>query len=277
MENYQRKQGSQGVKKWAGLLTCQTIFLVLIGLVSISTNQAVAEPLSNATQPGETPEEELASLKLKLSSVLCRYSRLCNDYASLAHNCSATVTTRWTGRAAETVEALGKEVSRIGGVNSYFWIGLSDREIEGDWRWVDNTTLTNKFWNHWSSEPDNNLSGGVEGEDCVVLESNTQTWSDVPCEALGKEVSRIGGFNTYFWIGLSDREIEGDWRWVDNTTLTSKFWNHWSSEPDNNLSGGVEGEDCVVLESNTQTWSDVPCVFTYHHICQMDATPITCH
>ncbi|KAK6326079.1 hypothetical protein J4Q44_G00017230 [Coregonus suidteri] len=234
MENYQR---SQGVKKWAGLLTCQTIFLVLIGLVSISTNQAVAEPLSNATQPGETPEEELASLKLKLSSVLRRYSRLCNDYASLAHNCSATV--------------------------------LNFTECPEGWLHVDEKCYY--FSNDTMDWPSSRDSCTSMGSHLTILHSTKQH------EALGKEVSRIGGFNSYFWIGLSDRAIEGDWRWVDNTTLTNKFWNHWSSEPDNNLSGGVEGEDCVVLESNTQTWSDVPCDFSYHRICQMDATPITCH
>uniref|UniRef100_A0A4W5K8A0 C-type lectin domain-containing protein n=1 Tax=Hucho hucho TaxID=62062 RepID=A0A4W5K8A0_9TELE len=157
-----------GGKKWAELLTCQTILLVLIGLlVSISTNQAATEPLSNVTQPGETPEEELASLRLKLSSVLRRYSRLCDDYASLAQNCSATV----------PVNDHRNHASRI--------------EIEGDWRWVDNTKLTNEFWNQWSSEPDNNLSGGVEGEGPVVLESNTQTWSDVPCDFTYRRICQM--------------------------------------------------------------------------------------
>uniref|UniRef100_A0A4W5JTQ9 C-type lectin domain-containing protein n=1 Tax=Hucho hucho TaxID=62062 RepID=A0A4W5JTQ9_9TELE len=175
MENYQSKQDKINfwvyisLCKWAELLTCQTILLVLIGLlVSISTNQAATEPLSNVTQPGETPEEELASLRLKLSSVLRRYSRLCDDYASLAQNCSCP---EWW---PQVPEALEKEASRI--------------EIEGDWRWVDNTKLTNEYW---SSEPDNNLSGGVEGEGPVVLESNTQTWSDVPCDFTYRRICQM--------------------------------------------------------------------------------------
>lgn len=43
-------------------------------------------------------------------------------------------------------------------------------------------------------------------------------------------------------------------------------------EPDNNLSGGVDEEDCVV-DSYTQSWYDVPCSFFYLRICQMDAIP----
>uniref|UniRef100_A0A8C7HSW8 C-type lectin domain-containing protein n=1 Tax=Oncorhynchus kisutch TaxID=8019 RepID=A0A8C7HSW8_ONCKI len=173
----------------AGLLTCQTILLVLIGLlVSISTNQG-------------TPGEEMASLRLKLSSELRRYSRLCDDYASLAQNCSATECPEW-------------------------WLHVP----------------VNDHHNH-----------------VFVLQ-----------EALEKEASRVGGFNNYLWIDLSDREIEGDWRWVDHTKLTN------DSVPDNNLSGGIEGEGPVALESNTQTWSDVPCDFTYRRICQMNVIHITC-
>ncbi|XP_029537558.1 CD209 antigen-like protein E [Oncorhynchus nerka] len=200
--------------EWAGLLTCQTIFLVLIGLlVSISTNQGATEPLSNSTQPWETPEEELASLRLKLSSELRRYSRLCDDYASLAQNCSATVV---------------------------------------------NFTECPEWWLH---VPVNDHHNHV-----FVLQ-----------EALEKEASRIGGFNNYFWIDLSDREIEGDWRWVDHTKLTNEYvLKPVELAPDNNLSGGIEGEGPVVLESNTQTWSDVPFDFTYRRICQMNVIPITC-
>uniref|UniRef100_A0A4W5LAY2 C-type lectin domain containing 1 n=1 Tax=Hucho hucho TaxID=62062 RepID=A0A4W5LAY2_9TELE len=236
MENYQSKQGSQGGKKWAGLLTCQTILLVLIGLlVSISTNQAAAEPLSNATQPGETPEEELASLRLKLRTVLRRYSYLRDDYASLAQNCSATVV-----NFTECPEG---------------WLRANEKCY-----YFSNDIMD------WPSSRDNCMS---KDSHLSILHSKSEH------ETLEKEASRIGGFNNYFWIGLSDREMEGDWRWVDNTTLTNTFWKQFSSEPDNNLSGGDDGEDCAVLESNTQAWSDVPCNFTYRRICQMDATPIT--
>uniref|UniRef100_A0AAZ3R515 C-type lectin domain-containing protein n=1 Tax=Oncorhynchus tshawytscha TaxID=74940 RepID=A0AAZ3R515_ONCTS len=169
---------------------CQAILLVLIGLlVSISTNQGATEPLSN---------------RWRKSSELRRYSRLCDDYASLAQNCSATECPEW-------------------------WLHVP----------------VNDHHNH-----------------VFVLQ-----------EALEKEASRVGGFNNYLWIDLSDREIEGDWRWVDHTKLTNEYS---SSAPDNNLSGGIEGEGPVVLESNTQTWSYVPCDFTYHRICQMNVIPITC-
>ncbi|XP_059199593.1 CD209 antigen-like [Centropristis striata] len=50
----------------------------------------------------------------------------------------------------------------------------------------------------------------------------------------------INSFNERFWIGLTDREEEGTWRWVDGSVLNSSgFWyrgqpseglNRWSDD-----------------------------------------------
>ncbi|XP_050977649.1 C-type lectin domain family 17, member A-like [Labeo rohita] len=52
------------------------------------------------------------------------------------------------------------------------------------------------------------------------------------------------------WIGLIDTDVEGTWKWVDGSTLTSGFW--LSGEPN-----GDRGENCVV--SYSSGWNDYPC------------------
>ncbi|XP_036401415.1 C-type lectin domain family 10 member A-like [Megalops cyprinoides] len=63
------------------------------------------------------------------------------------------------------------------------------------------------------------------------------------------------GYETH-WIGLSDRETEGRWMWVDNTPLSTTEKHPWYTrqdgqhEPDNWTGGGdPDGEDCISLDS----------------------------
>ncbi|XP_053086712.1 C-type lectin domain family 4 member E-like [Pangasianodon hypophthalmus] len=73
---------------------------------------------------------------------------------------------------------------------------------------------------------------------------------------------------TEAWIGLTDRETEGEFKWVDGKPLTTEFW--WKGEPNDFASR----EDCVITgfrkaESNILTWGDYPCDFPVVGICEM--------
>ncbi|XP_053086708.1 C-type lectin domain family 4 member F-like [Pangasianodon hypophthalmus] len=73
------------------------------------------------------------------------------------------------------------------------------------------------------------------------------------------------------WIGLSDRDTEGVWKWVDGTELTSGT-GYWSQREPNDYEGN---EDCAITGYIPQggttdflnTWNDVPCSFNYGRIC----------
>ncbi|MGH0138496.1 UNVERIFIED_CONTAM: hypothetical protein FKN15_076927 [Acipenser sinensis] len=83
------------------------------------------------------------------------------------------------------------------------------------------------------------------------------------------------------WIGLTDVVKEGDWLWVDNTTLNSStvYWatrqHDGGKEPDNYAKDDKSGEDCVHLlpvKNNTlNIWYDSSCSSHYKRICE--ATP----
>ncbi|XP_053483836.1 C-type lectin domain family 4 member M-like [Ictalurus furcatus] len=66
------------------------------------------------------------------------------------------------------------------------------------------------------------------------------------------------------WIGLSDREREGVWKWVDGTQLTNGFWG--DGEP--NSRGD---EDCALSgywAKSLPNWVDISCNDRYVWICE---------
>ncbi|KAI2659828.1 C-type lectin domain family 4 member M [Labeo rohita] len=141
------------------------------------------------------------------------------------------------------------------------WIGLSDNDEEGTWKWVDGSTLTSGFWR--SIEPN-----GHRGENCVL--SSSSGWADYPCHSSHKyqwilSVSAIDlvkkmSVGSNVWIGLTDIDVEGTWKWVDGSSLTSRFW--MFAEP-----SGHRRENCVV--SYESGWHDYPCDDHFHSLCAL--------
>ncbi|XP_052423961.1 asialoglycoprotein receptor 1-like isoform X2 [Carassius gibelio] len=62
-----------------------------------------------------------------------------------------------------------------------------------------------------------------------------------------------------FWIGLTDSEEEGNWKWVDHSKLTSGLWR--SGEPNGN-----RGENCAV--SISSGWFDSLCNKAFRWVCE---------
>ena len=67
-----------------------------------------------------------------------------------------------------------------------FWIGLTDRKSEGDWRF-ESSGLRPLYKNWGSSEPK-----GGHNENCAQIWNKYLTWSDVPCDI----------YNTSLWSGV---------------------------------------------------------------------------
>ncbi|KAM9449634.1 CD209 antigen-like protein 2 isoform 2-T2 [Clarias gariepinus] len=95
------------------------------------------------------------------------------------------------------------------------------------------------------------------GADLVIINSTEEQ------EFISKHFGSIEA-----WIGLTDKDTEGTFKWVDNSALTTPFW--WNGEP-NNFGAG---EDCTITGykkagSNLFTWADYPCSFPVVGICEM--------
>ncbi|KAL6467092.1 hypothetical protein MHYP_G00248960 [Metynnis hypsauchen] len=66
------------------------------------------------------------------------------------------------------------------------------------------------------------------------------------------------------WIGLTDTDEEGVWKWVDGSSLTTKFWK--PGEPNS-----LGNEDCAVIGHELgalRTWADFPCHDLFVWICE---------
>ncbi|XP_049328020.1 CD209 antigen-like protein D [Astyanax mexicanus] len=66
------------------------------------------------------------------------------------------------------------------------------------------------------------------------------------------------------WIGLSDGETEGVWKWVDGSELITGFW--YPGQPDN-----YGEEDCVFYgfgSDPVKNWADYPCNRDLIWICE---------
>ncbi|KAL4224240.1 hypothetical protein ACF0H5_017693 [Mactra antiquata] len=79
------------------------------------------------------------------------------------------------------------------------------------------------------------------------------------------KTSSLGG---YFWISLSDKYIEGEFRWESTKTmLTSTSYQNWGvGEPD------PGNENCVFYApSRNYTWADASCTRSEKYICEKSA------
>ncbi|KAI4899280.1 hypothetical protein NFI96_016800 [Prochilodus magdalenae] len=96
-----------------------------------------------------------------------------------------------------------------------------------------------------------------KGADLVIINSREEQ------EFL---IKTFGGATA--WIGLTDTDREGGWKWVDGSALTTEFW--WTGEP--NSHDGEE--DCAVtdlrsaLSKLVPTWADYHCDHSLVGICE---------
>uniref|UniRef100_A0A671NU61 Si:ch73-343l4.8 n=1 Tax=Sinocyclocheilus anshuiensis TaxID=1608454 RepID=A0A671NU61_9TELE len=117
----------------------------------------------------------------------------------------------------------------------------------------------------------------LKGNGMLFMSTELKSWSDSRqyCRDRGADLVIINTeekqrlvyslFKERVWIGLSDRQQEGNMKWVDNSPLKQGFWE--SNEP--NDAGG--NENCIELnpaKSVLNNWNDIPCSATRKWICE---------
>ncbi|XP_015422979.1 PREDICTED: C-type lectin domain family 17, member A isoform X2 [Myotis davidii] len=109
---------------------------------------------------------------------------------------------------------------------------------------------------------------------CYYFSPNTKSWDEarkfcqenyshlVIISSMDEQnfVVKAHGSPRVYWLGLSDREQEGDWKWLDGSPVTLSFWE--PEEPNN-----LNDEDCVSM-TRQGTWNDLSCNKATYWICE---------
>ncbi|KAM4603883.1 C-type lectin domain family 4 member M-like [Polymixia lowei] len=111
------------------------------------------------------------------------------------------------------------------------------------------------------------------------VSSDKKTWEDSRQDCLGRNADLViinsrqeqeftMRFGQRYWIGLTDRQTEGTWKWVDGTPMTTSYWG--DGEP--NSYEGIN-EDCGEVRFSTleKSWNDEPCEHLNVWICEKTA------
>ncbi|XP_074551396.1 C-type lectin domain family 10 member A-like [Halichoeres trimaculatus] len=120
------------------------------------------------------------------------------------------------------------------------------------------------------------------GCSCYLFSTQEKSWEESrqDCRATGADLVVIESLEEQefisksakadSWIGLSDRDDEGTWKWVDGSSLTQGFW--WGPQPDNGRGDPQYGEeDCAHLtpvRRKEENWNDLKCDVSMLWICE---------
>ncbi|KAM6149038.1 LOW QUALITY PROTEIN: C-type lectin domain family 17, member A [Erethizon dorsatum] len=109
---------------------------------------------------------------------------------------------------------------------------------------------------------------------CYYFSPRTKSWDDarkfcqenyshlviIDSPAEHNFVVKAHGSPRVYWLGLNDKDREGDWRWLDGSPVTLSFWD--PQEPNN-----LAEEDCASMNRGG-TWNDLACAKTAYWICE---------
>uniref|UniRef100_A0A667ZLF7 C-type lectin domain-containing protein n=1 Tax=Myripristis murdjan TaxID=586833 RepID=A0A667ZLF7_9TELE len=118
---------------------------------------------------------------------------------------------------------------------------------------------------------------------CYFMSSESKSWDESrkDCQGRGADLviinsreENVRGLEIsshikaeQIWIGLSDQETEGEWKWMDGSSLSYRSWA--KGQPDD----APGGEDCGEVRPERDGWNDLFCTHSQQWVCEKK-TPV---
>ena len=115
-----------------------------------------------------------------------------------------------------------------------------------------------------------------QGDRCYLWSDEKSSWKDAEafCKKKGGHLASVtseqvhvyiadekeNGGQENLWIGGSDGEEEGTWRWNDGSPWS--FTNWYIDQPNNRAD-----QNCLRYIGDTNKWDDAPCNREHHFVC----------
>ncbi|KAL3996246.1 myosin heavy chain 1/2/3/4/8/13/7B/15 [Sarotherodon galilaeus] len=121
----------------------------------------------------------------------------------------------------------------------------------------------------------------VYSDSLYQVSSEKKSWEESRRDCLQKgadlmiinsreEQNFVNQFKKHLWIGLTDSQTEGTWKWVDGTQVNTSYWNQKHREPN-----GGRKENCGEIDNYNaeDSWNDAPCSNGQFWICEKRVSP----
>ncbi|KAL4219516.1 hypothetical protein ACF0H5_022094 [Mactra antiquata] len=122
-----------------------------------------------------------------------------------------------------------------------------------------------------------------DGLSCYHFSHDTESFviADLLCKKMGGQLAEVNteeesiflaehaaNISHKFWIGLTDIDNEGDWRWYNSkASLIQTNVTNWAKhEPDNT----GDNENCAILGSHHGLWWDHSCHEFNRFVCEVE-------
>ncbi|XP_055064538.2 uncharacterized protein [Misgurnus anguillicaudatus] len=260
------------------LLTAVIVLCVLINTnnqqFNIKTKNIIKEIDRLLTEYTNITEER-DQLLTKYTNITEERDQLLTKYTNLTEERDQLLT-KYTNITEERDQLLTKYTNITNGREEIL-LRLKNLTTENERLLTNNNNLNNQ--RDQLTQQKNTIMGILKADgwkeyqsSLYFISSEKKSWSDSRryCTQKGADLIIINNRGEqdfirtissleYFWIGLTDIAVEGRWKWVDGSTLTTRFWAY--REPN-----GGRRDNCAF--SYSSGWYDFSCNAPQKWICE---------